>query len=356
MIEPWLEHWLSGVPPAGWAATAARQVIMVERTDPPNSVVYPGARDAIVVVRSTSSNLAPDLRWYTGSFVALDADIRLAGGQVITSKPYGVAEFLSFDQPTVLRVADDADFSAYLRDADIAWRAGDFADGATHPMAIIADLAGLGGPWQRAGPADRLLVLPDGTASTSPTGVPLGSVGDPLETIVDAWDRASANSPRPCAVCLARAVPERDRVDELLERPWLSRYLVAARAIRAARKNGRLFRAVSGFGGRLADRGRSADGGAEQPAVVDADDAPVLLVDGDVVWAQDPAIGRFFELPPTLGRLLDRLTVADAVRSTATGPDAVLTVDRGPRESLRRLAADGFCAAWFRRMPSVPAD
>lgn len=171
---------------------------------------------------------------FTGSFLAAESELRFDNGFRLRQSHYGTADFLPMDAPTVLRVSDDDDFSAFLRDADLAMTTGRFARGVSHPSTMVADVCGLGAPDDGAGPAHRIFIGPSGTVSTSPTGRQLGTAGEPWELIERRWRDANALTRRPCAVCLAGAVNEHDRSEALAERPWLAAYLEALRGVATA--------------------------------------------------------------------------------------------------------------------------
>lgn len=163
--------------------------------------------------------------YYQGDFADPAAELRFSDGTRLAQSRYGLAEFGWLETPTILRITDDDDFSAFLRDADVAKATGRFAAHTIHPRTVIADLAALGGRTERSGPSQRLFVSADGVVSTSPTGAPLGTATDSPAHLVARWHELNAESTRPCTVCLGLAVTERDRVDALAERPWMDRYV-----------------------------------------------------------------------------------------------------------------------------------
>lgn len=232
-VEPWLEQSLTGV---SIGSVSPGRVLIVEGAEPPPDL---GVTDhtTVTLIRTTTDHI-PDGH-YAGSFLVNDGSLDLADGTSLSVKPYGVGAFLPFDGPTVLRVTDDDDFSAYLRDADEAFATGLFAEHVTHPNVLIADLAALGADPAGAGPRHRAFVFPDGTLSTSPTGQVIGVGSDSMDTVDRTWREINARSDVPCAVCLGGVIHERDRSEALLQRPWLARYVAAVRAIRVARVAGR---------------------------------------------------------------------------------------------------------------------
>lgn len=265
---PWLEQWFTGMATPG--VGSRRRVIVVESAELVEQVVADlddGA--STILTRAIAGPLRPGD--YQGSFLPVDGQLTLAGPLTIDLRSYGLAEIGDVTGLTVLRVADDEDFSAYLRDADTAWTTGVFARHLTQGQSLVADLAGLGGAADRSGPRDRMLVRPDGTVSTSPTGGVLGRLGTSTDELDRIWRAHVACSVAPCPVCLSGALPERDRVDALRERPWLARYLTAVEALRRADRDNRVIRRVSGFGGRISPTLHW------EPTQVDPVEAPVVL-------------------------------------------------------------------------------
>ncbi len=169
---------------------------------------------------------------FEGDFTDPGSELRLSDGTRLAQSRYGLAQFSWLDTPAILRITDDDDFSAFLRDADVAKATGQFAAHTIHPTTVIADLAALGGGTESAGPSHRLFVFADGAVSTSPTGLPLGTVADSPAELNARWRELNAQSSRPCAICLGRAVGERDRLDALAERPWMDGYVNALRTLR----------------------------------------------------------------------------------------------------------------------------
>lgn len=222
---------------------------------------------------------------YVGSLLEPDTVVDFGSGVSMAIRPYGLATMLSVDGPTVLRISDDDDFSAYLRDADRAWTQGVFSDAMTSPVAVIADVVALGWPSGPAGPPLRAFVFPDGEVSTSPSGTRLGRLEDGIAEITARWSRINAESLTPCAVSLSAVLLERDRVEALAERPWLSRYLVVADVLRAVRRDGRVPTHIAGFG---VPTGNDGGNGVWAPVV--------LGVEGGFE-VRDPASGYVAQLP-----------------------------------------------------------
>lgn len=243
-------------------------------------------------------------------------DLVFGDGLEFRVRNYGVADFEFLDAPTALAVCDDDDLSAYLRDADRAWHGGEFAGYLTHPASVVANLAGLGGTADAAGPAFRLFVDVDGVARTSPWGRGLGSYDEAIETLHGRWLRTNAASALSDAACLDEAIPDIDRGDALAERPFIARYTVVMRALRGLRATGRVARRVSGFGGRMTT-------GVEHSGIVDDIDAPVLAQFGAIYRAIDPSGGCQVDLDGAQVRVLEEL-LDSGRRAESAGADAMV--------------------------------
>lgn len=301
-----LERWLTGV--SAGTDEQPRQVVVSQRPDLIDSMLDAGliVQGADVYVENgpltvpTSADLRMGVGSFRGSFTSASSLIQLSDGLELRSRPYGAAEFLCLDSPTILWIENSDDLSAYLRDADIAWSTGRFAEHLTHPNAIVANLAAVGGAADLAGPASRLFVFPDGGISTSPTGRQLGWHDSGLADIDDRWRSANAASRHPDAICLDRVVADRDRTDALAERPWIGRYVVVAGVLRGIRARARQPSAVSGFGNRFA-------AGLPPPEQPDPLNDPVLVRLGSVVIAVDPLDGSWTQLSKQASGALEAL-------------------------------------------------
>lgn len=251
----------------------------------------------------------------------------------------------------VLRVGDDHDLSAFLRDADRAMDTGLFADHLLRPDTLVGDLSSLGADFSAAGPDHRLWVAADGQVSTSRSGADLGRIEESPATVTARWRARNDGGTRPCAVGLAKVLDEVERTEALADRPWLSRYHAAVRSMRRLRSRGFLPVAASGFGRRLDRRVAAVQPGP----VVDDAGAPLLLV------TREHGRNRYWVVDPTStrGRGVD---AADALRveyllAFRSRPGAGM-VDLAPGDSGRspraavddligRLVTDDICARWF---------
>ncbi|MFJ1708375.1 daptide biosynthesis RiPP recognition protein [Kitasatospora sp. NPDC088346] len=247
---------------------------------------------------------------YGGSFHTCDAEASLGDDFYLQVQNYSISEYVSVIGPTLVRLADETDFEVWLRDADTAREKGEFVDFLANPALLVADLPGLGGPLDGAGPRHRLHVRADGEVSVSPYGSALGRLGDRPEDLEAAWQRANAAGGHPCAVALATAVPEARRTAELAGRPWLAEYLTAVDALRELRSRGIPRARVSGFGGRLRPENQRTE---------------PLRTPGRhlVLWTDESAYlytaegSRLFELNHAAGELAELLLCRGSVEAAA---------------------------------------
>ncbi|MFF5337915.1 daptide biosynthesis RiPP recognition protein [Streptomyces sp. NPDC013181] len=256
----------------------------------------------------------PALVAYEGSLSEPGTEFTHDPGFYLQIQAYGISEYMSIVGPTVVRVADEGDFEAYLNDADRAYEEGGFADFLTNPAIQLADLPALGAGPAGDGPGLRLHAGPTGTLSTSPGGTPLGTVGDGFAQLTEAWTRANAGSEAPCAVCLGAAVPEPVRAAALAARPWLGRYLAAVQALRDLRARGIVVDGVSGFGERLV----SGLADHSDPADTVHADRLLLLRAGEDLYAHEPRRGRSFRLGRDVAEAAEALLVCDSADQAAS--------------------------------------
>jgi hypothetical protein len=244
---------------------------------------------------------------YHGSAVDIGAELSLSDEFFLQIQAYGISEFMSVVGPTLVRVADGADFDAYLGDADRARSAGEFAAFMTNPVVQLADVSALGAGPAGDGPDVRLFVGADGAISTSAGGAAIGELGrSDSADLAAAWMSRQAASAAPCPVCLGSVLEEATRVAELRSRPWLGRYLAAAEALRVTTARGIADVRVSGFGGTL------APGLADVPPV-DDDRAPLVLWNADTAFVYDPRGRRTFGMDHRTAQVLDVLITCGGV-------------------------------------------
>ncbi|MFB4267926.1 daptide biosynthesis RiPP recognition protein [Nonomuraea sp. GTA35] len=320
-----LMQWATGQ--AGTAALPEEvSAIVLENSDHLTTVIESGLAgpDTVIFVPDGPGDASgPVVVPYEGSLSEPGAEMSLSESFFLQTQDYATSEYMSVIGPTAIRVFGEEDFELYLSDADRALAEGHFAEFLIHPTVRLADAPALGaGPGPAAGPGHdgprlRLYAGPDGGLSTSPTGLPLGKVGDDLAVLTAAWHRVNAGSDHPCAVCLGAAVPEEPRAAELAARPWLGRYLAALAAIRDLTLRGASGVRVSGFGGRLAT--------ALEPVAAPADltrpDLPLLLWTDDAAYVHQPWPARTFEVEHRAGELAEALLACGSIEAAAEYAD-----------------------------------
>lgn len=295
------------------------------------------ARRSVRVLRGVAPGSEPSTcDEFVGS-MRPGSELLFGDGLEVRLRHYGVADFEALDAPTALLISDDDDFSAYLRDSDTAWAHGRFANYATHPAAVIANLACLGGGGDGSGPLHRLHIDDDGVARTSPTGRGLGSVEEGLPALYQRWQRSNAASAQPDAVGLDDAVCDDDRATALAERPWISRYVTVIMALRRAQATGRTARRVSGFGGRIT-------GGLPVPEVGDPTHAPILAQFGAIYRAIDPVDGSCVDVDAA------QLSALETVLAGAEAAEV-----RDAAEACQWLLLHGVARRWCAAMRQAPA-
>lgn len=294
--------------------------IVLENSDHLTDVVESGltGQDTVIFVPDGPGDATgPAIVAYEGSLREAGAEMSLSEAFFLQTQDYGTSEYMSVIGPTAIRVFGEEDFELYLADADRAAAEGVFAEFLTHPTVRIADLPALGAGPGLDGPRLRLHARPDGELSTSPTGLPLGKVGDDLSLLSAAWTRINAAGAHPCAVCLGEAVPEETRAAALAARPWLGRYLTVLAGIRDLRLRGASDVRASGFGGRLSP----ALEAVTAPADLTDPDLPVLLWTDDAAYVHQPWPSRTFEVEHRAGRLAEALLVCGSIEAAAAYDD-----------------------------------
>lgn len=302
-----LMSWGSGSPaPLGSAAADrgdACATVLVE-----SSAHIPELRSSGVIGTGTVV-LAPDegegAVAYTGGVADPGQELAL-GEFFLQIQDYATSPYMTILGPTLVRLFGGEDHAAFLADADAAREQGTFPPFATAPMVQLGDVPGLGADDGADGPGLRLHVDSGGAMSTSPAGATLGTVGATPRDLAERHEALNDASRRPCAVCLAGAVAEEERVAALEARPWLPAYLHALDALRDLQARGIAEARVSGFGGRMDPRL------ADRPAPGD-DDLPLLLWTEDATFARAPGTGRTFALPVQAGPLAEALLVCGSV-------------------------------------------
>lgn len=190
----------------------------------------------------------------------LDADceqIVVDDALEISVMDYVLASYLPCTGPTLLRLAGDADWDAFLEDADDAVATGYVPDHLLSPLVLLEDA------WPLASgdlPAGRCTLTADGASPCLP------------------------GAPSPLG---------RDTGG----RPWLPRYLTLVAALRSVRTRDARDVVVSGLGARL---------GEHAPAELTEDArTAVILRTQDGYRCLLPDTGRFLSLPEQLALLLE---------------------------------------------------
>lgn len=312
-------HWATGQAPA---LGDRDHVSTVALEDPGylhglrNSEVV-GPESVVFLPGGPSDDAGPVVVAYAGSLHEPGSEISLSDSFFLQTQDYATSEFMSVIGPTAIRIFNEADFELFLDDADRAKAEGDFREFLMHPAVRLADVPALGAGPDRDGPQHRLFVSADGTISTSPTGAPIGHVGDDMPSLRKEWVRLNAGSGRPCAICLAAAVPEDLRVAELTSRPWLRRYHGAITAIQDLLARGESDIRVSGFGGRLV-RGLEE---VSDPADMGTADLPHLLWTESSAYVHMPWPSRTFKVEHRAGQLVEALLVHGSLEAAAEHDD-----------------------------------
>ena len=315
------------------------RIVVVDTDDHIPALVSSGLIDGDVALLHRGNSVHPRAavadaagwrRTYAGSFLRSGTDVVVADGFLLRQVSYGLGDFTPLDVPTALVVMDEHDFSAFLRDADAAWATGVFANHVTHPLAVLANVAALGGNATSSGPGCRLFVGPDGAVSTSPFGAVLGRAEDGPAVMADRWSAAHEVEPVD-AVSLRSVVRESDRLDAVRERAWLGRYFQAASALRTIRAEHLYPGRVSGFGGRIGDPSVTGVPHPDRPAL------PVLVEVGRSVRAIDPASGAWAAL--TAGQAATTEQLIDRPHRDVDAADVA--------ELLRVLAGGGLDTTWI---------
>jgi hypothetical protein len=178
---------------------------------------------------------------YAGDLTALGEEILLAGELPVRVEAYQDLESLIITGPTIVRIASEDDFLAFLADAHTALTTGEFPDTLTHPDVWLADACCLAGD-DACGGISRLFVNERGELRASLRGRVLGIVGDSVELLETRAEH------RPCA---CTEIPAAAHLSAHEAYPWLPRYVAALQALRRMRAYDRRHCRVSGFGTRL---------------------------------------------------------------------------------------------------------
>ncbi|MFE2381696.1 daptide biosynthesis RiPP recognition protein [Streptomyces misionensis] len=316
-----LRSWATGRPLAGGTAGGGSATVVLEDAaqlpavlasdvvGPRTLVLVPGDQDGEEHGPSGATVVG-----FEGSLSEPGGDASIGGAIFLQVQDYGTSPYMSLLGTTLVRVAGEPDFEAFLADADRARETGEFEAFAVSPAVQIADLGALGEAAPDDGPGTRLWVAADGAVSVSPQGTRLGTAGDGAADLSAAWTAATAAAP---SVALGRAVPEAVRGPAVAERPWLGRYLAALDMLRDLQVHGVSDVRISGFGGRLAAELADVSGAydAQDPAV------PFLAWTPQAAYVRVPGHERTFRLGGRAARTAERLLVHGDPATAADGAD-----------------------------------
>jgi hypothetical protein len=244
---------------------------------------------------------------YEGSLTTAGDEMLLDDSLIVEVQEYAAAHELAIFGPTLARMTSESDFYAFLYDADRAQQCGAFPLVLLDPMVQLCDLCVLGGTHTCSGPRRRLYVTVAGEVKTTPLGTTLGTVEDGLASLTATWSAYRRFVGSGCSVCLSQAIPLTTLDAAHQQRPWLSRYLHALNALRAAATNGVTDLDVSGFGQRLIPALDRVSPAADLTFA--AAGTPLLLFNSHITILHDPASQRQFQLGPNAARLIELLLV-----------------------------------------------
>ena len=342
-----LRSWVTGRPPTGGAAGDGTPTVVLEEpghleallasdvVGPRTLVLVPGEQEGEEHDASGATVVG-----YEGSLSEPGGDASIGGALFLQVQDYGTSPYMSLLGTTLVRVAGQVDFEAFLADADLARAEGEFAAFAVSPAVQIADLPALGGADPGDGPATRLYVDRDGGVSVSPHGLRLGTVGEGGAAQLRAeWDRLTDGSPTGGPVALGAAVPEDVRGPAVRERPWLGRYLGALDVLRDLQAHGVGEVRVSGFGRRLVP----ALDAVEAPADLADPRAPYLAWTPEAAYVRVPGHERTFRLGRQAAEVAEMLLVhgsAEALLEHAAGDGGARPVPRAAIDQVLRFFDD----------------
>ena len=237
---------------------------------------------------------------YSGSAAAPGEELVIDDTFFVQIQDYVSSAFLPIAGPAVVRVVSDADYAAFIDDADIARATGIFPEHLVNPLVQLGDQCALGSGGACGAPSLRRLHVSEfGEVRSAPGGAALGSVtsADPQAWVAEARRILGAGEDP----CLAGVVT-RDLVREArAARPWLSRYLWSLEGLRQLAARGVHGARVSGFGGRLVDAVGSLGIGRE----TESPGAPVLLTTDTDAYVFLPAGERMFKVGADAARLAE---------------------------------------------------
>jgi len=333
-----LYSWAVGEPVVGRADWPGTATVVLESPLDLGRVLGSQLVDDDTVVFAPGHLHSSDVVGYDGSLVVPGDEFSIDDSLFLQTQEYRVAPYASVLSGTFVRVTDGADLAAFVADADAARATGWFTPFLLNPAIRVVDRCALGTDGYDCGPRTRLLVRSGGEVATSPAGVLIGTVEDPLATLITEHDRISAASDAPCGVCLAGAVGEPTRAAALGERPWLGRYLDALDAIRELTTRGCTGLHVSGFGHRLLDGLASFD-------AHDVGRSQLLLWSDDATYLYDESTRRTMRISRRVGEVAEALLVCGSINEAS----ALVAVD-----TLHQVV-DAFGSAGLSLVAAMPA-
>lgn len=272
------------------------------------------ADGTIALVPAEGASDLPGTVAYEGSLTEPGGEAVIADEIYLFTQDYSTSAYLSVIGPTLIRIFGDDDFQAFVEDADRARESGEFPDFLLAPAARLADLPGLGGSVEQAGPRNRVVIDGLGRVRSSPTGSELGGVELGLDVLDQEWRRRNAQDPEPCAVCLADAVPGPTRHTALSERPWMPEYLDAIDLMRDLTARGVSGLEVAGFGRRLIDL---------DPAAAPVRATALLAWNDDEAFVRDQRHGKTFRLHRDAAPAVDALLATGSVDAASASCPSV---------------------------------
>lgn len=255
---------------------------------------------------------------YAGAFSEPGDSVTLPDGATFMLESYAAAPYLA-GTPTALVTFTPEDYEAFLADADAAHEDGLFDPALLNPVALLADLPGLGLSTAATHQIAKYYIDATGQLRYGPAGAVINSKDD-----LDALDPADL---------VASAASRNDARVSTRSRPWIGRYLQALCMI-AAFPQERSRVQVDGFGWSLS---------SDIPASTNPELPLVCVIDGQhVVWV--PQHNRAFRV----GR--DAAVIVGHCASVFNGYDVpplhrILGVSRNEAEEARTHIAQRFFAA-----------
>ena len=289
---------------------------------PATAVFVPGAAQTPGSGQPLAVSNGGQVFSYVGDFRDPDADIQVGEDFYVQQQSYAVSEFVPVGGPTILRACSDIDVAAFYRDADTARSAGKFPAALLHPQSLLGDMPSLG--FRPGSPeVSHIYVAGSGEVLTSPSGIPLGILGDSDRR----WSRSWVSG-----------ITEVGLRPEVADRPWISHYMLAADALRHAAVRGLQDMRVSGFGGHLVP---ALDG----TEVRVPGQSSLLLFNSSVAHLHDGATSKTYRLGSDAAKFVD---VMLAIGSDAAEAARILGCPESVAEESIRQIENSFNAKGIR--------